>query len=120
MKIARLSAVAVGATAAVLLFGTTQATATPDRKDLGIQSFSNGVALSGDWNGDGVDTPGLFDFTSGVWLLRNSNDSGDPQIVFQFGDEGEPGIPVVGDWDGNGTDTIGLVRGGDWFLRNSN
>src|SRR5690349_25175111 len=119
MRIPRLGAVAIGAAATVLLFSTTQATAAPDRKDIGIQSFSNGVALSGDWDGNGTDTPGLFDASSGTWLLRNSNDSGNPDIVFQFGNIDELGFPVVGDWNGDGKDTVGLVRGGDWFLSNT-
>jgi len=115
MKIFRLRTVAVAAaaTAAVLTLNTTSATATPNRDDPGILS-STGVTLSGDWNGDGVDTPGFY--ANGLFLLRDSNTSGGVDIEFQYGDPGETGFPVVGDWDGDGFDTVGLVRGDNWLL----
>src|SRR3954452_14238786 len=102
----RIMAVAVAATTAALVLDTTSATATPDRDDPGILS-SNGIALTGDWNGDGIDTPGYF--ANSVWLLRNSNTTGSTDIEFIYGDPGETGFPVVGDWNGDGIDTVGLV-----------
>jgi hypothetical protein len=74
------------------------------------------VPLSGDWNGDRVDTPGAF--SDGTFRLRSRNTSGPATRTFAFGRPGD--VPVVGDWDGNGTDTIGVVRGNTWYLRNSN
>jgi glucose/arabinose dehydrogenase len=75
------------------------------------------IPVVGDWNGDGIDTPGVF--WDGYWYLRNSNSSGPYDVVFAFGRPGD--IPVVGDWNGDGVDTIGVFRGaGTWYLRNSN
>src|SRR5262249_5317008 len=85
------------------------------------------VPLTGDWNGDGQTTVGVFDpsgFASpgaGVWYLRNSNSSGPPDVgPFPFG--ARNWIPVAGDWDGNGTTTVGVFdpATATWYLRNSN
>jgi hypothetical protein len=86
--------------------------------------------IVGDWNGDGVDTIGVFRRPSG-WLLRNSNSSGVAQVAFAYGSGGRfPELPVVGDWNGDGVDTPAVLRnrpatdsqGGyeDWLFRNSN
>ena len=75
--------------------------------------------VCGDWNGDGIDSPGLVD--SGLhWSLRNSNSSGPADAgQFQFGSPNSS--PVVGDWNGDGTDTVGSVTSDEtWSLRNSN
>jgi Tol biopolymer transport system component len=62
--------------------------------------------LAGDWNGDGIDTVGIFN--AGSWTLRNSNSAGAADITVQFGTA--PGArPVVGDWNGDGIDTIGVL-----------
>jgi hypothetical protein len=90
--------------------------------DTGIANneFFYGVAsdipIAGDWNGDGVDTIGIY--RNGQFFLRNSNNTGVADINFAFGTTGD--IPIAGDWDGDGIDTIGLVRGNLIFLRNSN
>jgi hypothetical protein len=74
------------------------------------------VAVVGDWNGDGVDTIGVF--RSGTFFLRNSNNSGFGDITVAYGQAGD--LPVVGDWDGDGIDTVGFYRGGAFYLRNTN
>ncbi|HYP25781.1 MAG TPA: BACON domain-containing carbohydrate-binding protein [Blastocatellia bacterium] len=74
------------------------------------------IPLSGDWNGDGIDTIGVY--RNGDFLLRNSNTNGFADIVVSFGVPGDQ--PIVGDWDGDGIDTIGIYRNGDFLLRNSN
>jgi hypothetical protein len=71
--------------------------------------------VCGDWDGDGIDTPGIY--RNGVFFVRNSNTSGPADIVIGYGDPGDK--PVVGDWDGDGKDSIGIFRGGSFFLRNS-
>jgi hypothetical protein len=73
---------------------------------------SNDKPVMGDWNGDGIKTPGVF--RNGQWFLRNSNSGGGTDITFWFGATGD--IPVVGDWDFNGVDTVGIFRNGEWFL----
>ncbi len=72
--------------------------------------------ITGDWNGDGIDTVGVY--RAGVFYLRNSNTSGFADGVVPFGRPGD--LPVVGDWDGDGIDTIGVYRNGVFFLRNAN
>ena len=72
--------------------------------------------LMGDWNGDGISTPGVK--RGNTYFLRNSNTSGVADIAFSYGAATD--TPLVGDWDGNGTDTIGIKRGGAYHLRNSN
>jgi hypothetical protein len=74
------------------------------------------VPLTGDWDGDGRDTPGWF--KDGLVFLRNRNSGGSSHHVFFFGRAGD--VPVVGDWDGDGKDTIGVRRGRTWRLRNRN
>ena len=72
----------------------------------------------GDWDGDGIETIGVF--RNGVFFLSNSNTSSMADIVFAFGMPGDQ--PVAGDWDGDGIDTVGLYRSSaiTFFLRNDN
>ncbi|MEY2433600.1 MAG: hypothetical protein QOC92_3325, partial [Acidimicrobiaceae bacterium] len=91
-------------------------TLTSGEADMGVTFGDVGdVPICGDWDGDGIDTPGVF--RNGVFFVRNSLDSGPADIVIGYGDPGD--TPVVGDWDGDGKDTIGIFRGGPFFLRNS-
>jgi subtilisin family serine protease len=74
-----------------------------------------GTPLLGDWDGDGVDTPGVH--LGDTFYLRNSPTEGPADVVLTYGRRGD--IPVVGDWDGDGVDTVGVVRDGNlWILRN--
>lgn len=85
-------------------------------------NFVYGVAgdkpIAGDWNGDGVDTLGIY--RNGTFYLRNSNTTGAADVVFPFGASTDQ--PIAGDWNGDGIDTIGVYRPstGVFFLRNSN
>jgi hypothetical protein len=72
------------------------------------------IPLSGDWNGNGRETPGRFRagrFELSTWQSTAFD------IRFGFGREGD--VPVVGDWNGDGKDTIGIVRGSEWHLRDT-
>lgn len=66
------------------------------------------IAFSGDWNCDGVDTPGLYRQSDGYVYLRNSNSQGFADITFFFGNPGD--FPVAGDFDGDGCDTVSIYR----------
>ncbi len=87
---------------------------------------SHSIPVTGDWNGDGLDTIGVVEVDTAnnqlVWKLRNSLSRGAPDLTFAFGSA--TGTPVVGDWNGDGIDTPGVVEnvGGVlvWFLRNAN
>jgi hypothetical protein len=62
----------------------------------------------GDWDGDGIDTPGLYRQSDGYVYLRNSNTQGIADISFFFGNPGD--VPVPGDFDGDGDDTVSIYR----------
>jgi SpoIID/LytB domain protein len=74
------------------------------------------VVVACDWNGDGVDTLGVF--RRGVYYLSNQVDGGGPYATVPFGNAGDQ--PVCGDWNGDGVDTIGVYRSGVAYFRNSN
>jgi hypothetical protein len=76
------------------------------------------VAIAGDWNGNGVDTTGVFRPSNGIIFLKNSNSTGFADIALNYGVPGDR--PVVGDWNGDGIDTIGIYRNARFYLRNSN
>ncbi|MEO7572890.1 MAG: SpoIID/LytB domain-containing protein [Acidimicrobiales bacterium] len=86
----------------------------------GVADVSRAFGLKGDqvllcdWNGDGVDTPGVF--RGGLWETTDSNlPNGPTNPAFGYGDPGD--IAVCGDWTGEGKDTPGIVRNGAWYLR---
>ncbi len=81
--------------------------------DYGLPSYQT---LSCDWNGDGVDSAGVF--VGDTFYLRNSNSAGAPDMTVRFGWSGVK--PVCGDWNGDGVDTIGVYSGDTFYLRNSN
>ena len=62
----------------------------------------------GDWDCDGVDTPGLYRRSDGYVYLRNSNTQGIADIAYYFGNPGD--VPLAGDFDGDGCDTVSLYR----------
>jgi Subtilase family len=74
----------------------------------------------GDWDGNGIDSPGLRRPSDGVVYIRNSNTQGVADLTFFYGVGGD--IPYAGDWNGDGADAMGLYRpsNGFIFLRNSN
>ncbi|HYP27185.1 MAG TPA: hypothetical protein VE262_10750, partial [Blastocatellia bacterium] len=76
----------------------------------------NDYPVAGDWDGDGVDSIGVY--RNGTFLLRDTNTNGFADSAITFGAPGDQ--PVVGDWNGDGIDTIGVYRNGTFFLRNSN
>ena len=77
-----------------------------------IDSFYYGnpgdVPFLGDWDGDGVETPGLYRQSDGYVYLRNSNTQGIADIRFFFGNPGD--VPLAGDFDGDGFDTVSIYR----------
>jgi len=73
---------------------------------------TGGLAVWGDWDGDGVETMGLFH--DGRFALYDAHAQAPPAHVFAFGAAGD--IPLAGDWDGDGIDTVGVFRAGEWIL----
>jgi serine-aspartate repeat-containing protein C/D/E len=91
----------------------------PARADLIDHVFVFGggrdIAISGDFNGDGITTIGVF--RDGNWTLDVDGDGQlsalhDRQV--KYGEAGD--IPVVGDFDGDGIDELAIVRGDQVFV----
>ena len=66
------------------------------------------VALSGDWNCNGEETPGAYRQSDGFVYLRMTNTQGIADRQFYFGNPGD--FPVVGDFNGDGCDTVSIYR----------
>jgi len=66
------------------------------------------VPFAGDWDCDGIDTPGLFRTSDAFAYLRNSNSQGIADIRFFFGNPSD--IPLAGDFNGDGCDTLSIYR----------
>jgi len=64
--------------------------------------------MSGDWDCDGIDTPGMYRVSDGYVYLRNSNSQGAADLRFYFGSPGD--LPIAGDFDGDGCDTVSIYR----------
>lgn len=82
------------------------------------------IPLTGDWDGDGVDTVGFYLPEKDKWILKNSHTDGWDGTTFGFHFGPAPGlekIPLSGDWDENGVDTVGfyLPEKDKWILKNS-
>lgn len=66
------------------------------------------VGFFGDWDCDGVETPGLYRQSDGYVYLRNSNTQGVADITYFFGIPGD--VPLAGDFNGDGCDTVSIYR----------
>ena len=92
------------------------------RSDLIDHVFQYGakgdIAVTGDWNGDGIYTIGIF--RNGVWFLDMDGDGrwSEGDVVVEFGQEGD--LPVVGDWTGDGISKLGVYRNGTFYLDTNN
>lgn len=77
------------------------------------------IPLMGDWNCDGVDTPGMFRPSTGFAYLSNVNDTQVAEREYYFGIGGD--IPLAGDWNGDGCDTLSIYRpsDGQFYVSNS-
>jgi RHS repeat-associated protein len=80
------------------------------------------IIIAGDWDGDGVDSIGLYEVKTGTFRLWNGDPTGVPDYQFNFGPGGSNLIPIAGDWDGDGITTVGLYdrKSGRVVLSNSN
>ena len=77
-----------------------------------VRSFYYGnpgdLPLMGDWDCDGVATPGLFREQDAFVYLRNANTQGVADIRFYFGNPRD--VPLAGDFNGDGCDTVSIYR----------
>jgi len=72
------------------------------------------VPIAGDFNGDGIDTIGIY--RGGVWKIDVNGDGKltDSDRTIKFGAKDD--APVIGDFDGDGLDEIGVFRRGKWII----
>ncbi len=109
-----LAVPAVPALAADTTGAVDPATARWELRDAGgdTLAFTYGnpgdVPFVGDWDCDGIDTPGLYRQSDGFVYLRNANSTGIADVEFFFGDPGD--LPLAGDFDGDGCDTVSIYR----------
>ena len=78
---------------------TSAASNAPGPADLVFGFGPSGAAwtpLSGDWNGDGADTVGLYSPANGAFFLRNTSATGPADLTFGYGPPNA--TPVVGNW----------------------
>lgn len=77
------------------------------------------IPLAGDWDGDRVQTIGVYRPSTSTFYLRNRNTSGPPDQAIAFGLPGD--LPVTGDWNGSGRTGIGIFRpaGATFVLRDA-
>lgn len=83
-----------------------------------LYGLSSDQPLVGDWNGDGVDTVGLY--RNSLFLLWDTNSGQpNPDYTLLFGNAGD--VPMAGDWTGRGRSGIGLFRpsNGTVYLKNN-
>ena len=66
---------------------------------------ADAVAFAGDFNGDGIDTVGLFVPSLGAWHINNDPAVWNP-VSFTTGAVPANFRPLAGDWDGDGADGI--------------
>jgi hypothetical protein len=74
--------------------------------------------ISGDWDGDGIESLGAYDSRTAQFGL--CDDNGGQKLQFHFGPAGAELTPLAGDWNGDGVDTVGLFdpATGALLLRN--
>jgi hypothetical protein len=82
-----------------------EASTTPDFDIIVPAGEAGDLPLAGDWDGDQVDTVGLYRPSRRTFF---EIDSAGVATSFAFGDAGD--LPLAGDWDGNGTDDVGVFR----------
>ena len=106
------ASIAVAATDTVGLVDPTSGVWSLRTEDGLTHSFYFGnpgdIPFAGDWNCNGVDTPGLYRQSDGYVYLRNSNDQGIANVSFFFGNPGD--LPIAGDFNGDGCDTVSVYR----------
>jgi hypothetical protein len=62
----------------------------------------------GDWDCDGIDTPGLYRQSDGYVYLSSANSQRVADISFFFGNPGD--VPVAGDFNHDACDSVSIYR----------
>jgi len=111
------------------LFRNYNAAGAVDFSFLYGQGLTDYNAVVGDWNGDDVDTQGVYTrFNAsniGVFALSNIFNGFDAGTLpaFVYTDASPNWLPTTGDWNADGVDSVGaynISTGGLWVLTNDN
>jgi glucose/arabinose dehydrogenase len=108
----------LGALALLVPLAATDAGAIPPGPPTGsVPTQAGHVPLVGDWDGDGVDSFGVW--AGGTFIVSNNpvNPGTGADAVAFYG--GPDTLPLVGDWNGDGRDSIGVWSDGVFILSNS-
>ena len=81
--------------------------------------YASDAAVCGDWDGDGVETVGMYSPTTKLFYTRNINTNGPADSLFVIANAPSGGTPVAGDWANTGKDGVGVVNAGNWYLKNT-
>ncbi len=95
---------------------STNNTTLPEDIHINFGSIGD-LPIVGDWEGDGIDTPGFFRPSNNLFAL-SVGFSSTVDISFIFGAAGAR--PMAGDWDGDGVTTIGLFNPGTGTMQLNN
>lgn len=71
----------------------------------------------GKFDGDGLDDPGIWRASTGVWIIPRSSANYGTFLFAQWGQLGD--IPMTADFDGDGKADIGYYRNGLWGVLKS-
>jgi hypothetical protein len=82
--------------------------AVADSVDVFYYGNPGDAPFTGDWDCDGIKTPGLYRRSDGFVYLNNANTSKAADVSFFFGNPGD--IPIPGDFNGDGCDTLSIYR----------
>ncbi|MGD9636072.1 MAG: SdrD B-like domain-containing protein, partial [Pirellulales bacterium] len=79
-----------------------------------LYGASGDVPVTGDWNGDGIRTIGVF--RDGEWTVDLDGDGRltEADGRFTYGQAGDQ--PVIGDFNGDGVDELGVYQNGQWII----
>jgi hypothetical protein len=103
------------------IFGMTNGHAIPSASLKVEITFEIGketdLPIAGDWDGDGIDTIGLYRIERSNFALVNDFGQGIAETFF-FGESGD--LPLAGDWDGDGRDGVGTYREDEHAFRLTN
>jgi hypothetical protein len=64
------------------------------------------LPIAGDWDGDGLDTVGVYRPSTSEFFLVNDFSENPVVTTFVFGVPGD--LPLAGDWNGDGVDGVGV------------
>lgn len=67
--------------------------------------------IAGDWDCDGIDTPGVWRSSTGEVFLRNTSSAGPTDVAYKY--ETPDARPLAGDFDGDGCDTVSFYNPAD-------